>query len=792
MRPLEKVKAHIATTEHLFREFIREDKPHAPRAYLTSLRIARVSHTDEAFLFFDQERSDIELPVMTNIRNDYCFVEREIIALHKTLLFFPAHTYHLVYPLRPPSYVLARFSAVYKAIDRAHRDVQKTITDEVHELVITVAALAFSFFVLFIIVAYRVFRFEGKHDLFFQIARRVNGELQGEIRERKRIEQALRESEEQHRTLIESAHDTILIVHAGRICYANTSAKTLFACDTSELREVEFTDLVHESNRAYLAQEMHSVELLKKGTRIDEARIVRNDATLLYVEMSIGLTIFKGEEAFLVFIRDKSEQKATEERLWQEERLIKAILENSSDGIIVFSDDAHVTLCNPVVYDIFGYHCEERMTLASVIERIGVDRKQKDVMLRVWDRERVRASGRSYVFSFNHHDGTRKWCRATIARMREDAILVNVSEITALVQSQEAMRESRAWYKAVIDSFDGYISVCSSDATIEYLNPQLAEKLEGTQVGDACVRYMHWFPELCRECRAGTRSSILHKRREMQSAEDGRWYDVVVTPIQHGTDTYSTLTMAQDITERVLAQREAAAKTEELRVSNDDLRQFAYAASHDLKEPLRMITSYLQLITRRYGKIIPKEGHEFISFAVDGAERMHVLIQGLLSYSRAGTTEIEKTDVDLSLVLAETLMNLSVSIREADATVTYDEGLPKVRGNKMLLLLLFQNLISNALKFHEKGTKPKVHVGMRTDDTERTFFVKDNGIGIPKAELENVFVVFNRLHGQSAYAGTGLGLAICKRVVIRHGGRIWVTSEEGVGSTFYFTLPRRS
>jgi len=228
-------------------------------------------------------------------------------------------------------------------------------------------------------------------------------------------------------------------------------------------------------------------------------------------------------------------------------------------------------------------------------------------------------------------------------------------------------------------------------------------------------------------------------------------------------------------------------RTMELKRSNEDLEQFAYVASHDLQEPLRMIRNYLQLLQQRYKNDLDSNAHEFISFALDGSKRMNQLIHDLLAYSRVGTHGKELVVTECAQALEDALANLTVALEETKAEITH-ESLPPVIGDEVQLTQLFQNLIGNAVKFHGEAA-PKVHVGLQRRGDEWEFTVHDNGIGIAEQDFQRVFVVFQRLHSREKYAGTGIGLSVCKKIVERHGGRIWVESKPGKGTTFHFTIP---
>ena len=242
-----------------------------------------------------------------------------------------------------------------------------------------------------------------------------------------------------------------------------------------------------------------------------------------------------------------------------------------------------------------------------------------------------------------------------------------------------------------------------------------------------------------------------------------------------------------EVTERKRAEEALAEQAEELARSNAELGQFAYVASHDLQEPLRMVASYMQLIDRRYRGKLDDQADEFIEFAVDGAHRMQQLISDLLEFSRVGTHGQGFEQVDSQKLFAEAVSNLRLAIEESGATVTHDE-FPVVMADPRQLGRVFQNLIGNALKYRGERT-PEVHVGAISDDDEWVFSVRDNGIGIDPEYHERIFGIFERLHARGEYSGTGIGLAICKKIVERHGGRIWIEFEPDSYTIFYFSIP---
>jgi PAS domain S-box-containing protein len=266
------------------------------------------------------------------------------------------------------------------------------------------------------------------------------------------------------------------------------------------------------------------------------------------------------------------------------------------------------------------------------------------------------------------------------------------------------------------------------------------------------------------------------------------WADVSFTAIY---DSFGVLRgfskVTKDSTARKMAEYALKEKKEELARSNSELEQFAYVASHDLQEPLRMVTSYVQLLAKRYKGKLDQDADEFIGFAVDGSNRMRTLINSLLEYSRVNR-EKPFEEINLEKLLVDIKQNLLSQIEESDVIIKWSP-LPVISGDPVLIGQLFQNLISNAIKF--KGDKiPEIIIECKTEETEYLFSIKDNGIGIQQEYADKIFVIFQRLHSKEKYPGTGIGLAICKKIVERHGGKIWVESKPGEGSIFYFTIKK--
>ena len=284
-----------------------------------------------------------------------------------------------------------------------------------------------------------------------------------------------------------------------------------------------------------------------------------------------------------------------------------------------------------------------------------------------------------------------------------------------------------------------------------------------------------------------------------------RWVSTSKIPYLNDTgEVIGVIGVSMDVTERKLAEEELKKHRDHLeelinertmeldnaiiglKRSNQELEQFAYVASHDLQEPLRMVSSYTQLLERRYKDQLDQDARDFIFFAVDGANRMQHLINDLLDYSRVTTRGKPFVKLDLSTVLGHAIANLQKKVQETGALIVNDD-LPFVYGDEVQLVRVFQNLLDNSMKFRG-ADPPRINVSAKTIDDKIQISITDNGIGIDKIYSDKVFTIFQRLHTKVEYPGTGIGLAICKRTIERHGGKIWFESEPGKGTTFYFTL----
>jgi PAS domain S-box-containing protein len=385
-----------------------------------------------------------------------------------------------------------------------------------------------------------------------------------------------------------------------------------------------------------------------------------------------------------------------------------------------------------------------------------------------------------------------RWTLTRTERGAPQGFLEVNRDISARKRAQESLQDSERRFRAVAETaVEGIISL-DDRGLVRYWNPGAARLFARTPeevVGQPIDLVL---PERARVLPAqldggrpvGETFETVGRRR------DGSEFPVEVSvSAWANTQGARFITgIARDITDRKNAERALEAKAAELSRSNLELEQFAYVASHDLQEPLRMVSNYTQLLGRRYKDHLDADANEFIAFAVDGAKRMQDLIRDLLEYARVGTRGKEFKPVPVERIVSDALVNLAGAIEDAHAEVTTGP-LPTVSGDASQLTQVFQNLIGNAVKFRRPDVRPAVRISAAREERAWTIAVSDNGIGIEPKYFDRIFQMFQRLHGRDEYAGTGIGLALCKKIIERHGGRIRVASTYGAGATLSITIP---
>ena len=472
-----------------------------------------------------------------------------------------------------------------------------------------------------------------------------------------------------------------------------------------------------------------------------------------------------------------------ERELQQEYERFNAVFEESFDAMVIADDDGRYVDVNESACRLFGLPEEE--LLGRTIHEFASEGYDFDLE---WQEFQAGENGRG-TFPLVRSDGTTRHVEyAASAGILPGRHLSVMRDATERKEAEAALRESETRFRMVAENLDEIVWIMTADATeYLYISPSFDDiwGIDRETLYDDPESYL---PLIHPEDRDRVRENFA----ELPDAEfeeefrivrpDGerRWLHAQGELAENGDGFACIVGIGQDITDRVQYERKLA-------TSNERLEQFASAASHDLQEPLRMVTSYLQLLERRYGDELGEDGEEFIDYAVDGAERMQEMIDGLLEYSRVETQGEPFDSVDLEQVIEDVRTDLQIQIEQSGAEITTDP-LPTVHGDGSQLRQVFQNLLSNAIEYSGEDP-PRIHVSAEREGPRWRISVRDEGVGIDPDDADRIFEVFQRLHSREESEGTGIGLALCKRIVERHSGEIRVESEPGEGATFSFTLP---
>jgi PAS domain S-box-containing protein len=360
---------------------------------------------------------------------------------------------------------------------------------------------------------------------------------------------------------------------------------------------------------------------------------------------------------------------------------------------------------------------------------------------------------------------------------------------------EEKLLESEKRYRLVAENSFDLICIHDADAKLQFVSPSIKRML-GYNPEDLIGKYPVYIVHIEDEgvMRAvnfkDPSKSFLEKPMQFRLRDTGGkhiWFETIFTLLDRSdSESGSILSQSREITERKKYELALEERTKELERSNADLETFAFVSSHDMQEPLRMISNYTQLLKKRYEGKIDKEAEEYLNFANNGATTLQQLLRDLLSYSRITRADVKRSRVDMNTLLTEVLRNLKLELQEKNAQVICEELLP-VEGDKNLLMLVMQNLILNGVKYNQSG-KPEIKISSTRLGKEVTYCIEDNGIGIEKSHQQRIFEPFHRLHTKNEYPGTGLGLSICKKIIEKSNGKIWLESEPARGTKFYFSL----
>ncbi len=474
--------------------------------------------------------------------------------------------------------------------------------------------------------------------------------------------------------------------------------------------------------------------------------------------------------------------------------LFRQLLESAPDAIVGIGREGRIAFVNAQTERLFGYPREE--LIGEAVEKLVPARyhgAHGGHRSGYFHDPRTRPMGANLELFGLRSDGSEFPAEISLSSIEtEDGLLA-----TAAIRDITDRKRAEAKFQQLLESAPDAIVGIGRDGRIELVNAQ-TERLFGYPreelIGEAVEKLV---PARYHGAHGGHRSGYFHDPRTRPMGanlelfglrSDGSEFPAEISLSSIETEDGLLATAAiRDITDRKTAERDLARHAAELQRSNVELSQYAYVASHDLQEPLRMVVTYTDKLSEHLDGRLDAREQEWAEYVVEGAARMQSLIEGLLEFSRVRPGEAEFTSVDCEIVLRRALANLQAAVQESGATITHDP-LPTISADALQQLQLFQNLIGNALKFHAGGA-PVIHIGCELQGDERHFWVRDGGIGIDAADADRIFVLFQRLHSKDEYDGAGIGLALCKKIVDAHHGRMWVASERGAGATFHWVIP---
>ena len=616
---------------------------------------------------------------------------------------------------------------------------------------------------------------------------------------RRLVDEALRESEDRYRMLLDGVHDHAIFMMdpRGQVVSWNAGAERIKGYSADQIVGQNFSCFFPPEDIA----RGRPAEVLRitaaSGRHEEQSMRVRKDGSQFLA--SVTFTALRDSvgnlRGFSEFSHDLTASRESEAKY-------RALMEAAPDAMLVVNEGGKIVLLNTQVEKLFGYVRDD--LLGQAIEMLVPKRFQKEHPAR---RAGFFANPRMRIMSPNvdlyalRKDGTEFPVEINLSPLKSaEGILVTaaIRDISVRKEEEEHLAQMEGRYRGLLEAAPDPMVLVNPAGLIVLVNLQ-AEQVFGYErdelIGQSPKKLIA--EDSLERLIAYTRRTAdgAYAQQSRTAIElDGRDKDGTTFPIEVMLSPLETregilLTVAiRDITTRKKGEARLLQTLTELNRSNEELGQFAYIASHDLQEPLRMVASYTQLLSKRYKGKLDADADEFIAFAVDGANRMQRLIQDLLSYSRIGTKGKPLVDTSSEVALEQAIVNLAGAIESSGALVTHD-ALPAVLADEGQLIQLFQNLVGNAIKYQSPGV-PSIHISsVKHADTKWMFSVRDNGLGIEAKYFERIFGMFQRLHKREEFDGTGIGLAICKKIVERHGGSISVESHLGQGSTFRFALP---
>ena len=604
-----------------------------------------------------------------------------------------------------------------------------------------------------------------------------------------------------YKTIFDTLPDGVVITNQlGKIVSVNNKTESLFGYSKDELIGCEIEILIHEKyhhTHTAIRNNFAQNPFVREMSPTKEFWAKRKDNSEFLVLIMLSPLNIEGKKYISATIRDITSQKLTDEKLQR----LNFALTATSDAIWEWDYITNKTFYSSRWFEMLGYEDQEfEMDFENWGKLCHPDDYQKTVNSIFLELSKPDCKGTHAEFRMKHKDGSWIWilARGNVVKRNDDGSPILISgtntDISERKKVESALRESEEKYRTIFENVQDVFYRIDLQGTIQEISPSIRyftgfnrENLIGQSVYNIYDKPADRELFLNEIKKSGVvkdyELSIRNENGELMYVSTNA--SIVFDTIGNPTHINGSL---RDITHRRLNELEIESQNKKLQIQNKELEQFSYIASHDLQEPLRTLISFAELLKEEYSGKLDENADIYLNYILQSSGRMQNLVKGLLDYTRIGK-ERELSEVDCKLLIYQILTDIQLSISESNALITVRE-LPIIKAYSTEFRLLFQNLISNALKFREKDGNPEIEISVSEKEKDWLFAIKDNGIGIDKNDKDKIFIIFKRLHNRGEYEGTGIGLSHSKKIVELHGGQIWVESAKGNGSTFYFTIPK--